>query len=672
MEAKEFTLQPILEGEKQYVIPLFQRGYSWKKNRWQTLWNDLLDIYEANDKREHFMGAVVSMPIEFKPAGVNKLLLIDGQQRLTTFFLILTAMRDLAQKENQLLATQIEELYLINKFGSDSNKMKLLPSQSNKDTFQELIFGKVPSDNQNSIYMAYAYFRKKLLGSDNQGNSIDLSRFLSILKQQIIVVSIVLNNDENPYLIFESLNAKGEPLTQADLVRNYILMRINDSGEQEIAYKDFWVPMQNKLGDELSNFLWRFLNKDGAFVRLNSIYDALKRKLANKDSYEVIDFLMELDTYSKFYLRLIDPSNESESEISSRLKRLNTWEIKTAYPFLLNIYHDFDEKHLNKDEFCKILDMIESFVIRRFFCRIPTNILNKLFISLYNSLNKKDIVSSIETELIIQNWPNDSTFLSGLERFPIYLSGTKKCRLILDSLENALTNNKEPVDLKFPSISIEHIMPQKLNESWENTLGSEARNTHSIYLHTLGNLTLTGLNEPMGNSPFSKKRKTFENSNFFLNRSLSTQSNWNSDQIITRAKELGETAIEIWKHPGGNEIVNSGSFISSTDPTGFKPNTFQLFGNSYFVETWREMLLLVLKILAKDHEEDIISKIVLVKTNHRPILSLSPDGMNTPIQIEESQLWVEANQSSKSILKIIRQVMEILGYREEDFSAEWN
>jgi len=672
MEAKEFTLQPILEGEKQYVIPLFQRSYSWKQNRWQTLWNDLLDIYEANDNREHFMGAIVSMPIELKPAGVNKLLLIDGQQRLTTFFLILAAMRDLARKENQTLSYQIEELYLINKFGSELNQLKLLPSQSDRITFRELILGKIPNDIHNPIYVAYSYFRKKLLGNDNHGNNLDLNRILLILKQQIVIVSIVLNKEENPYLIFESLNAKGEPLTQADLVRNYILMRINDSEEQEIAYKDFWVPMQNKLGDELSNFLWRYLNKDGVFIRLNSIYDAIKRKLAKKNSNEVVDFLMEMDTYSKYYLRLINPENEPEPEISIRLKRLNSWEVKTAYPFLLNIYYEYTQKHINTNDFCVILDMIESFVIRRFFCRIPTNILNTLFISLYNSLDKDNLIKSIETELLNQNWPNDVGFLSGFERFPIYSSGTKKCRLILDSLEEALTKNKEPVDLKYPSISIEHIMPQTLNESWENTLGNEAVNTHSIYLHTIGNLTLTGLNEPMGNSPFHKKRNTFEKSNFSLNQNLSKQTNWNAEQIISRANELGKTAINIWKHPGGNEVNEVGRSFSLTDPTGFKPNNFTLFGSLYSVETWREMLLLVLKILAKNHEDEIISKVVLIKTNHRPNLSLSPDGLVTPINIEGSKLWVEANQSSKSVLRVIRQVLEALGYREDDFSAKWS
>ena len=672
MEAKEYKLQPVLEGEKQYVIPLFQRSYSWKQNRWQTLWNDLLDIYEANDKREHFMGAIVSMPIELKPAGVVKYLLIDGQQRLTTFFLILTAMRDISNKENQTLSSQIQELYLINKYGEELNRLKLFPSQSDKETFRELIEGRIPNDTNNGIYLAYSYFRKKLLGNDNNGNILDLNRFLSILKQQIIVVSIVLHKDENPYLIFESLNAKGEPLTQADLVRNYILMRIDDTGDQEVAYKEFWVPMQNKLGDELSNFLWRYLNKDGAFIRLSSIYDAIKRKLATKNSSEVIDFLMEMDTYSKFYLRLINPENEPEPEIATRLRRLNSWEVKTAYPFLLNIYYEFTQKHINTNDFCLILDMIESFVIRRFFCRIPTNILNTLFISLYNSLDKENLLKSIETELLNQNWPNDISFLSGFERFPIYSSGTKKCRLILDSLEEALTKNKEPVDLKYPSISIEHIMPQTLNESWESTLGKEAVNTHSIYLHTIGNLTLTGLNEPMGNSPFHKKRIIFEKSNFSLNQSLSKQTSWNAEQIISRANELCEIAIKIWKHPGGNEVNDVGRTFSLTDPTGFKPNNFTLFGSVYRVETWREMLLLVLKILAKNHEDEIISKVVLVKTNHRPNLTLSPDGMVTPIKIEGSKLWVEANQSSKSVLRVIRQVLEALGYREDDFSAKWS
>lgn len=670
MQANESKLQPVLEGVKQYVVPLFQRSYSWKKNRWQTLWSDLLDIYEADDGREHFIGAIVSMPIEMSPEGVNKFLLIDGQQRLTTFFIILTAIRDIAVETEPRLSAQIEESYLINKWETGINQLKLLPSQLDRNTFRQIIESKEPDEINNGIYGSYSFYKRKLSGKDSKGRILDLGRIHRLLMQQFVIVSIVLHKDENPYLIFESLNAKGEPLTQADLVRNYILMRINDTGDQEIAYRDFWLPMQASLDSEQTNFLWRYLNKDGSFVRLNGIYDAVKKKLAKKNSDEVVDVLMDMDTYSKYYLRLINPENEPEPDIRRRLHRLNRWEIKTSYPFLLNVYNDYALRYISKSDFCKLLDMIESFVIRRFFCRVPTNILNKSFISLYNSLDRENLLTSLEGELLRQNWPSDNEFLQALERFPIYTSGTRKCRHILESLEESLLDNNEPVDLTYSKITIEHLMPQTLNEFWEQTLGAEAANTHAIYLHTIGNLTLTGQNSPMGNSPFHKKSEILGKSNFALNKNLGKLAWWNAEKIVQRAKDLGQVAVKIWQHPG-IEVTGTDRKYSADDPTGFKPTSFKLFKKDYQVETWREMLLNVLGLLARKHGNEFSNKALHVKTSRRAHISSSADGLITPIQIEGTDLYVEANQSSRSVLWVIRQTMEALGHNEDDFEADW-
>jgi len=415
-------------------------------------------------------------------------------------------------------------------------------------------------------------------------------------------------------------------------------MRIKDTGDQEIAYRDFWLPMQASLDSEQTNFLWRYLNKDGTFVRLNGIYDAVKKKLAKKNSNEVVDVLMEMDTYSKYYLRLINPENEPELEIRQRFHRLNRWEVKTAYPFLLNIYHSYAQRHISKSDLCQILDMIESFVIRRFFCRVPTNILNKLFISLYNSLDKDNLLESLEVELLRQNWPNDNEFIQALERFPIYTSGTRKCRHILETLEDTLLDNNEPVDFNYSKITIE---------------------------------TLTGQNSPMGNSPFHKKSVIFEKSNFALNKSLEKLDWWNAEKIVQRAKELGQVAITIWRHPG-IEVSGTDRHYSADDPTGFKPTGFRLFLKEYQVETWREMLLNVLRLLAEKHGKEFSDKAINVKTSRRTHISFSTDGLITPMQIEGTDLYVEANQSSRSVLWLILQTIEALGHSEDDFEAYWN
>ncbi len=447
MKAHETILQPVLEGTKQYIVPLFQRTYSWKSDNWKTLWDDLLSLYSSESARKHFLGALVSMPVDMTPAGVNKFLLIDGQQRITTLFLILAAIRDIAiTKDDGNLSDQINELYLINKWAEGTNSLKLFPSQTDREQFSKIIHRKDDLDNNNNAVKAFRYFKGKLEGKDSSGKLIDLKRMHTTLVQEIMVVNIVLDKDENPYLIFESLNAKGEPLTQADLVRNYILMRITNSDEQEVAYRDFWMPMQNALSGELTGFIWRYLIKDtnsAKVIRLDEIYDDVKERLSKAKPSEVVDLLVDMHTFAGYYLSLINPENEQNKEVRKRLKRLNRWDVKTTYPFLLNIYRDYKERKISAQDYCGVLDVLESYVVRRSFCRIPTNALNKTFLSLYKSFDVSAPAKSIANDLVQRDWPGDNAFLSSWLYFPIYLSGTAKCRHVLESLESAMTQNKE-------------------------------------------------------------------------------------------------------------------------------------------------------------------------------------------------------------------------------------
>lgn len=665
MKASETKLQPVLEGEKQYVIPLFQRHYSWKKEHWKTLWDDLAELYESGDGREHFMGAIVTMPIDMQPHGVSKYVLIDGQQRLTTLFILLAAMRDLAGEADDKLAQQINEQYLINKWADGQNRLKLLPTQSDREVFFRVINGSVSGTQQ--LAQAHRFFTKQLKGRDEKGQPYEFKQVHNILMQQFMIVSIVLAKDENPYLIFESLNAKGQPLTQADLVRNYLLMRINDPEEQTLAYKDLWHPIEVELGDELTNFLWRYLTKDGAFIRQGSIYEAIKNNLSGLPTpSEVIDVLMDMRIYAGYYKRLIDPNKEPNIQIRWRLHRINRWEINTAYPFLLALYDDYERGSLTSREMCQILDDIESYVVRRFFCRVPTNALNRIFIALYKSLGE-DKVESMRSQLLARRWPSDEEFFNGWIRFPIYTSGTAKCRHVLESLEESLTHNNEPVDVKHPRITIEHIMPQTLNEAWELHLGSNAAQTHDLYLHSVGNLTLTGKNEPMGNSPFDEKKPIFGQSNFALNIFIAAQEKWNDDIIQKRAFQLSQNAIKIWQRPYTIEIT-----AHEEDPTGYKPTRFLLFDNVFTAQTWREVLIKTIEELIQKHgAENFMNRITNVAGSKRQYLSYTRDDMANPAKVPNASIWVETNLSSRNILSIIRQLMVACGHDESDFNAFW-
>jgi uncharacterized protein with ParB-like and HNH nuclease domain len=666
MKASETHLQPVFEGSKQYVIPLFQRHYSWKLRHWRNLWDDLLELYIADDGREHFLGAIVTMPVEMQPTGVNKYLLIDGQQRLSTLFTLLAAIRDEAKRRNFQLSDQIHEQYMVNKWSSDQNRLKLLPTQNDRDAFVDIVDGDI--SGHEPLTQAYRYFARMIARGDENNHSYDLSQLHHMLMQQVVIVSIVLAKDENPYLIFESLNAKGQPLTQADLVRNFLFMSIQDQDEQKIAYNDLWRPMEITLGKHITDFMWRYLTKDGTYIRQGSIYDAIKSRISKLTSVqEIVDVIVDMHTYAEYYRRLIDPETESDPEISRLLKRLNRWEINTAYPFLLALYHDFKRSRISATEMSQILSIIESFVIRRFFCRIPTNALNRLFIGIYKSIDQNDIVNSTKAHLTMRNWPSDDAFISFWKTFPIYPSGRSKTRHILESLEERLTDNNEPVDVTHSRITIEHVMPQTLNEDWEEELGENAAKIHSTLMHTIGNLTLTGKNEPMGNSKFSRKKSVFQKSNFALNKYVSEFNIWNQSTIEARALHLGQLAKTIWQSPMDYELD-----VDPVDPTGHKPTHITLLGTDYKVRTWREVLLTTIGVLvSKDGEEQFLTKASTVAGSSRNYVSNNSIGMAVPYQLPESDIFIETNLGSRQILSIINRILAACGHESTDFTAHW-
>ena len=666
MNANQTPLLPLLEGVKQYVVPLFQRKYNWTRKDWETLWQDLIELYESTDNREHFLGAIVTMPVDMSPHGINKYLLIDGQQRLTTVYLLLALIRDLVTDKDARHAAQINELYLLNKWEEGPNRYKVLPTQADRAAFFAILDGK-PGHDHSAIQNAAIYLRRKLTNTHtSDGASLDLRRLHTIMLQRLVVVSIVMDRNENPYRIFESLNGKGQPLTQADLVRNYVFMRISNIDEQNVAYKELWQPMETNLDKELTNFFWRYLTKDGTFVRQNMIYDAVKNRLSGLGASGVIDELLTMRQYADYYLRLIQPKHEPNPQIRRRLQRLNLWEINTAYPFLLNIYDDYEHRRISLPDMCEVLDAIESYTVRRFFCRVPTNMLNRLFIALYRSVDPANIVASTQEQMLQRSWPTDQEFLAAWEHFPIYASGVAKCRHILESLEATMTNNHEPVDLSHPRITIEHIMPQTLNEIWEEQLGQTATQVYDTYLHTIGNLTLTGRNESMGNMQFSAKKLVFAQSNLALNKDFANCTVWTEPSIRERAAKLGQIALRIWQRPSSISAT-----INHDDPTGQKPIKFMLFGEQYPVQKWRDILVNVCAILAAKHGAAFAAMAVQASGTTRQYVSTNKDDLAVPALIKDTNLWVETNLSSRNVLRVVELLLFTCGHDKSQFHAFW-
>lgn len=271
MKASETNLQPVIEGTKQYVVPLFQRAYSWDNKQWNTLWQDILSLTEEQQPRDHFIGSIVTMPTDAVPQGVSKFLLIDGQQRLTTLFILLALLRDEAKDITEsTLAQEIEETLLTNRFKKGDDIWKLLPTQADREAFTQLLIdGSTAQETR--VSKAAKFFRKKLRSSQ----APDLETMKKVIVNNLMLVSIVLQSDDNPHLIFESLNAKGRPLSQADLIRNYFFMRIHTADQQHL-YETSWEPMQEQLGDDLTEFIRHFLMKDGTLVKQDEVYLALK------------------------------------------------------------------------------------------------------------------------------------------------------------------------------------------------------------------------------------------------------------------------------------------------------------------------------------------------------------------------------------------------------------
>lgn len=548
MHADAVPLHKILNSNLQMIIPIFQREYSWEKEQVRTLWEDIIKLYKSIDKNgsnTHFLGPIVRVEVSQSSVDTRKFYLIDGQQRIITLMILLSCLRNLIKDESRDILRKIESGYLLNYEEKEENRYKLIPSEGDRDNLKKIIDGEADLINS-KLKDTFDFFAKKL---ESCRDEFDLEKLRGAIINNLVLVNIDVDRNENPYLIFESLNAKGTPLTQADLIRNYIFMKIGDEEKQKKLYKDYWRPMELSLGEELENFFWRYSLKEGTFVKIKRTYANLKSELETNTERNAESELKKLYEYSAFYKKLIDPDKEDNLELRKRFVRHERWEIRTAYPFLLNIYKDYSEGKVSVEQFCEILDIIESFVIRRFFCKDPTNKLNTLFIGLYARLDNENIIKSLKS-ILRNDWPDDERFSEGLKTLPIYTSGTQKCSLILETIEESY-KHKEPVT--FDDLQIEHVMPraneepENLPESWKEMLGADYVKIHLKYLHTLGNLTLTGYNQELSIKPFDEKKKLLRESHLELNKYFENLYKWNEDEIVKRVESLTKMAISIWK-----------------------------------------------------------------------------------------------------------------------------
>jgi len=520
-DVAEATFNAIISQSRiQFVIPIWQRLYSWEQEHWEDLWEDLMYQYEKLQKGEavvHFLGPIVVKTVEEKVGQITRRMLIDGQQRMTTLLLICALIRDIARTEGKSnLADEVESHLLFNEYAKEiEDRFKLCPTEADRKVFNMIINGDSVGAVLDGSQLAYAqdFFKDKLESFKDKYNIEVLLDCLRALK----MVTIRLEEGDNPNRIFETLNFRGKELAQSDLVRNHFMMAIRDENKANQIYSDIWFPMQQSLGfgtleriENMEIFLRHYMVMiNHNVVKKDKVYTEIRNRIKYSSEDEVISELKSISNYSKYYGRLLYTSREEELDVRRGIDRLNKLRVGVHYPLLLKVYNGVNNGKISTDDFCFVLRIIESFLVRRIFQRLPTNSLNRLFADLCK-LSEEDIVDSLQNELaskkswMTQYWPTDDDFKEKLRTVPIYSISSWRCRFVLETLEEEF---KHPEKVELSNLWIEHVMPETLDEEWKNYLGEDWGSIHSTYVHTIGNLTLIAPspNESISNKQFLEK-----------------------------------------------------------------------------------------------------------------------------------------------------------------------
>ena len=561
MQASETKLRHLIEGTKQYVVPLFQRPYSWSEKQWKTLWTDIVEQSQHDDGRPHFFGSIVTTPAKSVPQGVGKYLLIDGQQRITTTQVLLAAIRDSAARlEDMKLRDRIDGQYLTNAYEEDDERLKLLPTQDDRAAFRAIIQREVIPESR--LGTCYRFFQSRL----ERLTADQLERIHLAVVDRLSLVSITCDEHDNPHLIFESLNAKGEKLTPADLIRNFLLMRVHVS-DQERLFKMYWLPIQQALGNDLTEFVRHYLMKEGKILTEADVYFDLKDRLASSTPAQAEAFLRDLHRHGMFYAKFVDSKREADDALAERLDRIRRLKVTVAYPFLLRVFDAYDVGSLSREQMLQTFDLLEAFLIRRSICNMPNNQLRRMLPPVFDAAGGASaaFVDDLRQQLGGRRCPDDEAFATALATEQLYSTAEKnvRLRLILERLERSF-NHKEPADIS--KATIEHVMPQTLTEAWQQELGDGATEHWVRQLHTLGNLTLSAYNPELSNQPYDAKRKLLIDSHIELNHYFAQIPRWSPDAILERGRALAQRALKIWGDVGRVAISIEHENQSSSPP----------------------------------------------------------------------------------------------------------
>ena len=557
MKATEAKLLDFLKKSPQFVIPIYQRTYSWSEKECEQLWNDILRTGQNHKISAYFVGSIVYVEKGlYSVSSQSPLLVIDGQQRLTTVTLLIEALA-LALGENELLegfsAKKLRNYYLLNPLEEGERKYKLILSQTDKTSLMAILDQREqPKDFSVRLRANLEFFKEKI--EHEKSNIEAVCKGLS----KLIIVDISLSRDQdNPQLIFESLNSTGRELSQADLIRNFILMG-QEHELQSRLYNQYWRPMELDFGQEgyalyFDSFMRHYLTvKTGDIPKEGEVYEAFKEYARKPEVGNIEIIVADIHSFASYYCAMA-LNAENDRDLKNAFQDIRELKVDVAFPFLLELYYDYTQQTLSKDEFLRIVRLIESYVFRRAVCGIPTNSMNKTFANFTRDQKKETgkYWESVEANFLLlpsyRRFPGDDEFKRELQAKDLYNFRSRS--YWLRRLENFGRKERVPVD----EYSIEHIMPQNENMSpqWRGELGPEWERVQKTYLHTLGNLTLTGYNSEYSDRPFIEKRKMkggFIESPLRINKEISSIEHWNEQAIQDRAKSL-EQMVKVWASP---------------------------------------------------------------------------------------------------------------------------
>ena len=555
MKAIEANLLNFLKRSPQFVIPVYQRTYSWTERECRQLWDDIMRTGSDEQISAHFVGSIVYIEESlYQVTSQAPLLVIDGQQRLTTVMLILEALaRHVGDEEpfDGFSAQKLRSYYLLNPLEENERGFKLLLTQTDKASLMALMQqNPLPTEVSLRVTENFAFFEQHIAALG--GDMIALCHGLA----KLMVVDIALSREQdNPQLIFESMNSTGRELSQADLIRNFVLMGL-EPAEQTRLYEDQWRPMELAFGQEaygthFDGYMRHYLTlKTGEIPNVRRVYEAFKTYTRQPDvEHEGIDWLVaDIRRFADYYCSMA-LNRESTRILSEAFQDLRELRVDVAYPFLLELYHDYDLGVLSEGELYDAVRLVEAYVFRRAVCSIPTNSLNKTFATFARELKKDRYLESIRAHFLLmpsyRRFPRDDEFKRELGVRDLYNFRSRS--YWLRRLENHGRKERVPVD----EYSIEHVMPQNedVSAAWQRELGPEWERVHETWLHTLGNLTLTGYNSEYSDRPFVEKRDMeggFKMSPLRLNEGIGSLERWDEQAIELRAQRLASLAARVW------------------------------------------------------------------------------------------------------------------------------